>query len=90
MGRWVRADDVLWRRTPDRIVLLARGMRAPVSLDGSGPLVWELLADPTDPDEVGALLADVSGDDPAVVVAGMHTVIDELVGLGAVRAVEAR
>jgi hypothetical protein len=81
---WARAEGVLWRRTPDRIVLLAPNADVPVSLDGSGPLVWELLADPVDPEEVGVLLAEASGDDPAVVVDGMRAVIDELVRLGAV------
>ena len=87
MGRWVRADGVLWRRTPDRIVLLPAGADVPVSVDGSGPLVWELLTEPVDPEEVGPVLADVSGDDPSVVVAGMRKVIDDLAALGAVVAV---
>jgi hypothetical protein len=85
MARWVRADGVLWRRTPDRVILFPPDADMPLSLDGSGPLVWELLSESLDPDEAGPVLADVSGDDPDVVVAGLHQVIADLARAGAVK-----
>jgi hypothetical protein len=85
---WVRRTDVLWRRSLDAVVLLADGSDDPLVLAGSGPDVWELLAEPRTLDDLGAVLAgryDAAAD---VIREEVEPVLDQLVGANLLQKIE--
>lgn len=84
-GYWVRADGVLWRRTPVAVVVLAAGAAEPFLLTGSGPALWQLLADPVDEAELCRRLAECYGTTVATVAPGVLEVLGHLADVGAVR-----
>jgi hypothetical protein len=55
-----RADDVVWRCGPDRVLTLRIGDSAQGSseLFGAAALVWLALDEPASPEELGRRLAD--------------------------------
>lgn len=83
-GRWVRADSVLWRRTPGAVVLLTDQSREPFSLTGSGRALWELLADALDEPELCRRLAVLHDTDPEGIASDVHHVLVTLAERGAV------
>jgi hypothetical protein len=86
MATWQQDRRVLSRRSGDRVVLLAPGQDAPLLLEGSGAVVWELLADPIDEEELGALVADSFGMPTGAVEADLRPFLCDLHLAGAVRA----
>jgi hypothetical protein len=52
MSRWGREPRVLWRRSGPRVVLLAPGAADLVVLDGVGSLIWQLLGQPIEYEEL--------------------------------------
>lgn len=87
-GRLRRRPDVLWRRSPDAVLLLPPGASEPVTLTGTGLDLWDLLAVPTSSADLARVLAARYGADPADVEADVVPVLDELAGCGALETVD--
>jgi hypothetical protein len=83
-GRVRRRADVLWRRSIDAVLVLPPGMRDPVTLSGTGPVVWDAIEDVIPLDELTRALSAEFGADPDVVRADLGILLDRLVGLGVV------
>lgn len=79
---WVRSSRVLWRRTTTGVALLPPGSEPPLTLTGSGALLWDLLAAPRTLAETAAALAERHDADPEVVRADVAPVLDELTRRG--------
>lgn len=82
--RWVRDDEALWRRTPNAVVVLASGSREPFTMAGSGPALWEELAEPVDEGALCHRLAQRFGTEASAVADDVRRVIEDLVERGAV------
>lgn len=80
--RFVRANHVLWRNLPDRLILLHRGGADLVEVRGAGSLVWEVFAEPSTVEEAAAALADVLAMPSAYVREQIEPVVSELVRRG--------
>lgn len=76
--RYRRATEVLWRRTADRVLLLPATEGELVSLTGTGVVLWDLLAEPTDEGELCRTLASVYGADPGIVATDIAPVLEDL------------
>jgi hypothetical protein len=76
--RWQHGPGVVWRRSGDKIVVLAPGSDELLVLSGTGAVTWQLLADPVEEHELVALLAEGFEVDPGEVGA---TVVPFLAGL---------
>jgi hypothetical protein len=74
----------LWRRSLDAVVLLAPGAPDVVTLGGTGPVVWELMADWTGFAALVETLASRYGAPPAQVAADLEPVLADLDAIGAV------
>ncbi len=73
------SPHVLWRCTLDTVVLLpVSSDDEPFVLSGSGPELWELLADPRTLDDLVAVLAAVHAVDPATVRADVEPMLEQL------------
>jgi hypothetical protein len=59
VSRWHRGERVLWRRSFERIVLLAPERDEPLVLEGTGRLVWELLDEPRPGSALNATLSEL-------------------------------
>jgi Coenzyme PQQ synthesis protein D (PqqD) len=81
---WRRRDDVLWRRSLDAVILLPVGADDPLTLPGTGAIVWDLLEEPATLAELVATLAEAFEEDPAVVEHDVSTLLAELEDLAAV------
>ena len=85
---WRRRPDVLWRRSLDAVILLPEDAADPFHLVGTGPDVWELLAEPRTLDALVAVLATMYEADPDVVRSDVATVLDRLVDSGALERID--
>jgi hypothetical protein len=83
LPRWRRRPDALWRRSLDAVLVLPAGSDEPVTLAGTGPALWELLAEPCTVPQLAAVLAEAYEAEPAVVEADLAPVVGELVRLQA-------
>jgi hypothetical protein len=81
---WCRRDDVLWRRSLDAVILLPTEAEEPVTLPGTGAVVWDLLEEPTTLAELVETLTALYGEAPSVVEHDVATLLAELEDLGAV------
>jgi hypothetical protein len=81
--RWRRHPAVLWRRSLDAVLLLPEHAAEPVTLEGTGVALWELLAEPATVAQLAAVLAEAHDADPAVVAADIEPVVAQLAALGA-------
>jgi hypothetical protein len=93
--RWCRRPDVLARRSLDALVVLAVEGDELVTIAGTGPQVWDLLAEPRSLAELAEILATrhavaddvVAADVPPLLrgltAAGVVEVLDDGVGLDA-------
>jgi hypothetical protein len=84
--RWVRADDVLWRRALDTTVLLPAGSASPVVLAGTGPRLWEEIADGGSVPELATRLSASFGVERDVVMRDIAPVVARLYESGAIKA----
>jgi hypothetical protein len=82
-----RRQDLLWRRSLDAVILIPPGRAEPVTLEGTGPDVWALLAAPTTVGELARELADGYDTDPSRVEADLTPLLEQLVALGVVESV---
>ena len=84
--RWRRRADAQWRRSLDAVVLLPADADEPVTLPGTGALVWDLLEVPATLDELVETLAEVFGADPAVVARDVEALLVRLDDMVAIEA----
>lgn len=82
--RYVRAQDLLWRRTSGAILLLPADEGEVFQLLGTGIELWAILAEPVTLDQAARALASQFGASPEVVVADISGVLADLVVRGAV------
>ena len=80
----VRAPEVLWRRTFDRVIFLRREGGDPQTLLGTGVDIWDLLAAPQTIEALTATLADRYRADADVVRSDVAGLIERLRSAGAV------
>ena len=81
-GRIRRRPDVLWRRSLDAVVLLPAGAEDVLTLAGTGPAVWELLAEWRTYDDLVENLARAFGATPDAVSGDLEPLIAELEAQG--------
>jgi hypothetical protein len=80
---WHRDERVLWRRSFERLVLLAPGREEPLVLEGTGRLVWDLLDEPRRDSLLHATLAELFERDVADVDREVTPFLMELRAAGA-------
>lgn len=73
-----RRPDVLWRRSLDAVVLLPAGDGDVLTLPGTGPAVWELLAEWRSFEDLVEILAGAFEADRDLVSADLSSLIDDL------------
>ena len=78
VSRIRRRPDVLWRRSLDAVVLLPQGADDVLTLAGTGPAVWELLAEWRTYDDLVECLAVAFGSTPEIVGADLGPLMGEL------------
>ena len=84
--RWCRRPDALTRRSLDALVVLPVEGDDVVTLAGTGPEIWDLLAEPRTLDELAVILAARHATSEAIVAADVQPVLDALVVGGVVEA----
>ena len=77
-GRIRRRPDVLWRRSLDAVVLMPAGADDVLTLAGTGPAVWELLAEWRTYDDLVEHLAAAYGATPEAVSGDLEPLLAEL------------
>jgi Coenzyme PQQ synthesis protein D (PqqD) len=82
-----RRADVLWRRSVDAILCLPPGAPEPVTIAGTGPELWDLLAAPHSLATLAAELSARHRTDPDLVAADMRPVLQRLAALGVIEPV---
>jgi hypothetical protein len=85
---YVRADRVLWRRTTDRVVILASPLDELISMTGTGRDLWDCLAVPRTVADIASELAARYDVAPDRVLADIAPVLEELVGRGVIDATD--
>lgn len=80
--RWARRPGVLSRTGGFGVALWAPEADAPVLLAGTGPAVWEELAEGGTLDELAARLAGRYRTDPGTVAADLDAVLDAFAAAG--------
>lgn len=80
--RWARRPGVLSRAGGFGVALWAPEADAPVVLAGTGPAVWEELAEGGTLDELAARLARRYGTEPDTVSADLAATLDALAAAG--------
>ena len=87
---WRRRPDVLWRRSLDAVIVLPADVADPLTLAGSAPEVWELLAEPRTLEALVTILAAGGATAPETVRASVEPVLAELERAGALERVDRR
>jgi hypothetical protein len=82
--RWRRAEDALWRRTLDGVVVLPFDRPAPLVLRGPAARIWELLAQPLTIQELLDAIATIYAVEGDAVADEVGWAVDELAAAGAV------
>jgi hypothetical protein len=77
-ARLRRRPGVLWRRSLAAVVLLPPEADDVITLAGTGPAVWDLLADWRTVPELVEALAGAFATDPAVVEADLTPILGRL------------
>lgn len=78
----VRSQRALWRRLPDRVLVLGDGDDV-LQLSGTAAAVWDELARPIGPAELTERLAARYRAAPEVVAADLGTLLARLLDVGA-------
>lgn len=81
----IRSPVVFWRTGDFGVVLLAPAMADPITIDGPGPQLWELLSVARTEDEIVQELAERFAADPSVIRRDVRPILDQLVTLGLAR-----
>jgi hypothetical protein len=79
-----RSPHVLWRVTLDTVILLPPALDEPIALAGTGPEIWELLAEQRRVGDLVDTLAQRHGADTAVVREDVEALLRRLTKVGAV------
>jgi len=85
-ARWRRRESVLWRHAIDVVVILPEGAAEPISLAGTGAMVWDLLAEPASLSELVATFTEVYPDDPGTIARDVATLLETLQSFDAIEA----
>ena len=80
----VRAPEVLWRRTFDRVILLGREGSELQTLLGTGVDIWDLISAPQTVESMTAALADRYRAEAEVIRSDVAGLIERLLSAGAV------
>lgn len=80
---WRRRPDVLWRRSLDAVIFLPADLDDPLTLGGSGPEVWELLAEPRTLEALVTVLAALHAVDPDTIRDDVAPILARLASVGA-------
>jgi Coenzyme PQQ synthesis protein D (PqqD) len=83
-ARLRRAPAALWREGAFGVVVLGPGRDEPHTLTGTGPALWDALAEPRTRDELATTLAARFGADRGRVAAALAAVIEALLQLGVI------
>lgn len=78
-----RRPGVLWRRSLDAVVLLPPGAPDVITLAGTGPAMWQLLAEWRSEDELAEVLAAAYGSTADVVARDLGPALRALDAAGA-------
>lgn len=78
---------MLWRGTPDGVLVLPLDASEVLSVSGPGRVLWELLADPVTLDEAGEILASEYDVPLGEIAPSIEAVLEELCARGAVETV---
>jgi len=78
----VRAPDALWRTGDFGVVVLGTQHVDPVTLAGSGVVIWDVLERPHRRGELLDALASRFGADPGEIARDVDPVLDELLAAG--------
>ena len=82
--RWRRAEDVLWRRSLDTVIVLPPRLDEPLTLAATGPAVWDALATERPFDDLVEALARDHGAQPAAVAPDVRALLEQLEDVGVV------
>lgn len=77
-SRWQRHPRALWRRSSDRIVVLAPDQTEPLLLEGTGTVIWELLEQPTGEQDLVDLLVEATTADRDVIAPEVAAFLTQL------------
>lgn len=87
-GRFIRAQDSLWRQFADVTLVRTVGNPEVVELWGTGALLWTVLIEPVSVNELASDLASVVDAPLDVVTRDVHNALTELVRRGLVMQLE--
>lgn len=90
MMRLIRSPVVTWRRLPRAVVLALPGGDAPMLLNTTGAMVWDLLVEAASDRDIAASLGASCGVSPGEVAVALAPLLGELVERGAVLEVTVR
>lgn len=85
MTRWQHGPGVVWRRSGDKVVVLAPGSDELLVLSGAGAVTWRLIAEPVEEHELVTLLAEGFEVDVGEVAATVAPFLAGLADAGAIR-----
>lgn len=80
---WRRREDALWRRSLDAVIVFPVGADDPVTVSGSGAVVWDLLAEPATLDDLVDALVEVYDADRATIATDVAALLAQLESLAA-------
>lgn len=80
MKHFVRNPEATWRRLPNMVILALPGEPAPLRLNSTGALVWDLLAQTHSRELIVSHLAASCQEPPADVAAALAPLLVDLVG----------
>jgi hypothetical protein len=83
--RWHRDPRVLSRRSGPTVILACPGREDLLVLEGSAALVWDLLSESVEDEQLVATIAEGFGLDPEAVASDVRPFLTELHGVGAVQ-----
>lgn len=78
----LRTDDLHWREVDDEIVALEGRGSTYLAVNGSGGLLWRMLAQGATRDELAAALVDAYGIDVAVAGADADRFVEQARAMG--------
>jgi hypothetical protein len=81
--RWQRSPGVVWRRSDTKIALLCPGSDALHLLTGTSAVVWQLLDEPIDEQDLVSALAAGFDADPDDVASTLAPFLQALAEIGA-------
>jgi hypothetical protein len=84
--RWVRASDVVWRASLDRVIVSPPGSQRVLTLTGTATELWFALAEPTTLNALSAAMTEIYSSTSDNITADLTTSLHELAERGAIKA----